>query len=270
MLYTVHVFSEKVDCDVPIEWIWFNFFYSITVLPIPTHVSVGNVTTFAGKEVTIPINVTTDDGKPFTGKVTIRFPDGSTKVVNVINGNGKTTWFVPYDYTPGKYPDHVRFAGNEKYLPSEGDGTITVIKIPVDIVVGKVTARPGDDVTIPIKVIPRDGSTFNGKVTVELPDGTRKVIDIVNGRGKIPWTVPKDYKPGTYPVKVYSNETNIYYPANGTGTVTVIVDHPVDNVTAQKPADHSKSGLAKHETGNPILVLIAVLALLGVNIKRRK
>lgn len=112
MLYTVHVFSEKVDCDVPIEWIWFNFFfYSITVLPIPTHVSVGNVTTFAGKEVTIPINVTTDDGKPFTGKVTIRFPDGSTKVVNVINGNGKTTWFVPYDYTPGKYPDHVRFAG---------------------------------------------------------------------------------------------------------------------------------------------------------------
>ena len=148
------------------------FFYSITVLPIPTHVSVGNVTTFAGKEVTIPIKVTTDDGKPFTGKVTIRFPDGSTKVVNVINGNGKTTWFVPYDYTPGKYPDHVRFAGNEKYLPSEGDGTITVIKIPVDIVVGKVTARLGDDVTIPITVIPRDGSTFNGKVTVELPDGT--------------------------------------------------------------------------------------------------
>ena len=70
---------------------------SITVLPIPTHVSVGNVTTFAGKEVTIPIKVTADDGKPFTGKVTIRFPDGSTKVVNVINGNGKTTWFVPYD-----------------------------------------------------------------------------------------------------------------------------------------------------------------------------
>lgn len=67
-------------------------------------------------------------------------------------------------------------------MPSEGDGTITVIKIPVDIVVGKVTARPGDDVTIPIKVIPRDGSTFNGKVTVELHDGTRKVIDIVNGR----------------------------------------------------------------------------------------
>ena len=69
---------------------------------------------------------------------------------------------------------------------------------------------------------------------------------------------------------MYSNETNIYYPANGTGTVTVIVGHPVDNVTAQKPADYSKSGLAKHETGNPILVLIAVLALLGVNIKRRK
>ena len=50
------------------------FFYSITVLPIPTHVSVGNVTTFAGKEVTIPIKVTTDDGKPFHWKSYNKIP----------------------------------------------------------------------------------------------------------------------------------------------------------------------------------------------------
>ena len=32
MLYTVHVFSEKVDCDVPIEWIWFIFFIFLGIL----------------------------------------------------------------------------------------------------------------------------------------------------------------------------------------------------------------------------------------------
>ncbi|WP_458402594.1 PKD domain-containing protein, partial [Methanobrevibacter sp.] len=248
----------------------------VEVVKIPTHISVGNVTTFAGMEVTIPINVTADDGKPFSGNVTITLPDGSNKTVEIINGTGTTTWFVPYDYTPDKYPDTVRFAGDNKYLPSEGNGTITVIKIPVDIIVGNVTGRPGDEVTIPIKVIPRDGSVFNGDVTVELPDGTVKVIKIVNGKGSVDWTIPEDYKAGKYPVKVYSNETNIYYAANGTGYVAVIVDDvpPTDdeNETHSDVAKKAvpKEGLAKYETGNPIVALLMVLALLGVSIKRRK
>lgn len=145
-----------------------------------------------------------------------------------------------------------------------------------------MTGKPGDDVTIPIKVIPRDGSVFNGKVTVELPDGTKKVIDIVNGKGSVDWTIPKDYKAGKYPVRVYSNETNIYYSANGTGYVTVIVEPPVPddkNKTPEKPVkpykkpaakQHAKSGLEKYETGNPIIALLIVLSLLGVNTKRRK
>lgn len=262
----------------------------IEVVKIPTYISVGNVTTFAGMEVTIPINVTADDGKPFNGKVTITLPDGTNKTVEIINGTGTTTWFVPYDYTPDRYPNDVKFAGDDKYLPSEGKGTITVIKIPVDIIVGDVTAHPGEEVTIPIDVIPRDGSVFNGKVTVELPDGTVKVVDIVNGIGSVIWTVPEDYEPGKYPVKVYSNGTNVYYPANGTGHVTVIVEPPAPgdhNKTLEKPVKpikpvkpektvkksakhHAKAGLAKYETGNPIIVLLMAILLLGINIKRRK
>ena len=252
----------------------------IEVVKIPTHITVGIVTTFAGMNVTIPINVTADDGKPFNGNVTITFPDGTTKTVEIVNGTGNTTWFVPYDYTPDKYPDNVKFNGSDKYLPSEGNGTITVIKIPVDIIVGNVTAHPGDDVLIPINVIPRDGSVFNGEIAVELPDGTVKVVEIINGEGSVPWKVPKDYKPGKYPVKAHSNETNIYYSADGLGFITVIdddEDEPVppideDNKThndTSKP-DVPENSLTKHETGNPLLVLIAVLALLGVNIKRRK
>lgn len=232
-------------------------------------------------EVTIPIVVTADDGKPFSGNVTITLPDGSNKTAEIINGTGSTTWFVPYDYTPDKYPDNVKFAGDDKYLPSEGNGTITVIKVPVEIVVGDVIAHPGEEVTIPIDVIPRDGSLFNGKVTVELPDGTVKIIDIVNGKGSVKWTVPNDYKAGKYPVKVYSDETNIYYAANGTGHVTVIVEPPVPghhNKTPEKPVkpvkkpvkQPVKAGLAKYETGNPIIALLLVVLLLGINIKRRK
>ena len=247
----------------------------VRVLPIPTHVSVGNVTTFAGREVTIPINVTADDGKPFNGNVTITLPDGSNKTVEIIDGKGNTTWFVPYDYTPDKYPDSVKFNGDAKYLPSEGKGTITVIKIPVDIIVGNVTCKPGDNVTIPIKVIPRDGSVFNGKITVELPDGSKKVIDIVNGQGSVDWKVPNNYN-RVYLVKASSNETEVYYPANGTGFITVIpdVEPPAGNDSENPDKDNVKppvkEGLAKHETGNPLFILLAVLSLLGVGLKRKK
>ena len=250
----------------------------VEVVKIPTNITVGNVTAFAGEEVTIPINVTADDGKPFNGNVTITFPNGDTKTVEIINGTGSTTWTVPEDYTPDKYPDTVRFDGDDKYLPSEGNGTITVIKTPVDIIVGNVTGKPGDDVVIPIDVVPQDGSEFNGKVTVELPDGTVKVIDIVNGKGKVPWTIPKDYKAGDYPVKVTFDGNTHYYPANGTGIVKVIVDPVPEPGHNDTPVDGTpedvkapvKAGLAKYETGNPIWALIGVLALLGVGIKRRE
>ena len=90
------------------------------------------------------------------------------------------------------------------------------------------------------------------------------------------WTVPEDYVPGDYLVKAHSDETNIYYPANGTGIITVIVEPPVPDdgnkthkdIPAKK--DLPKDSLAKYETGNPIMALLAVLALLGVGIKRRK
>ena len=204
--------------------------------------------------------------------------------MEIINGTGTTTWFVPYDYTPDRYPNDVKFAGDDKYLPSEGKGTITVIKIPVDIIVGDVTAHPGEEVTIPIDVIPRDGSVYNGKITVELPDGTIKTVDIVNGKGNVPWKVPKDYKSGKYLVKAHSNETNVYYPADGTGIIKVIENQPVPpvddgnkthkDVPSKKNVASKKNipqdSLKRYETGNPIMALLAVLALLGVGIRRRK
>jgi hypothetical protein len=269
--YTPDVYDDTIRVIGDVKYLPSNSTGTVTVLvPIPTHITVGNVTTFAGRNVTIPINVTADDGKPFNGNVTIILPDGSSKTVEITNGTGTTTWFVPSDYTPDKYPDTVRFDGDGKYLPSEGNGTITVIKIPVDIVVGNVTAHPGDKVTIPIEVIPRDGSLFNGNVTVELPDGSKKVVEITDGKGSVDWIIPMGYK-GNYSVKVSSNETEVYYPANGTGVITVIVDnHTAENATVAPHKSIPNGGLARHETGNPIFALLAVLALLGISVKRKK
>ena len=96
------------------------------------------------------------------------------------------------------------------------------------------------------------------------------------------WTVPEDYVPGDYLVKAHSDETNIYYPANGTGIITVIVEPPVPDdgnkthkdVPSKKNVASKKNipqdSLERYETGNPIMALLAVLALLGVGIRRRK
>ncbi|MEE1151197.1 MAG: hypothetical protein UH242_09630, partial [Methanobrevibacter sp.] len=67
----------------------------VTVEPIPTHTIVGNVTGYPGENVTIPVNVTADDGKPFTGQVNVTFPDGTSKIVDITNGTGNTTWKIP-------------------------------------------------------------------------------------------------------------------------------------------------------------------------------
>ena len=265
---------------------------TIIIVKIPTHISVGNITTYPGVNIVIPINVTADNGLPFNDDVIITLPDGTNQTVKIVDGKGNVTWFVPEDYTPDKYNDTVKYSGNEEYLPSSGIGTVTVIKIPVDIIVGNVTARPGDDVVIPIKVIPRDGSVFNGNVSVELPDGTIKVVEIINGEGSVDWTVPEDYD-GDYDVKVSFNGSVIYYPANGVGIITVIPDdstpgEPVEPVEPVEPAEPEEpvepaEPVAKKTapkqvdiktddkaTGNPILALLMVLALLGVNTKRRK
>ncbi len=138
-----------------------------------------------------------------------------------------------------------------------------------EFVVGNVTAYPSDKVIIPIEVIPRDGSLFNDNVTVELPDGTKKVVEIVNGKGSVEWTIPMYYK-GDYIVKVSSDDTGAYYPANGTGVITVIVEEHPQNGTVTPQKGMLKDTLVRHETGNPILALLAVLTLLGISVKRKK
>ena len=143
-------------------------------------------------------------------------------------------------------------------------------KIPVTIIVGNITAKPLDDIAIPISVIPEDGSVFNGNVTVTLPDGTVKVVEIINGFGIVNWTVPENYS-GLYPVGVTFDGDDTYLAADGLGYVNVIVDSASDIAQAQEDNAQQKDSvisMSNKTTGNPLFVLL--LVLMSVGIIRRK
>lgn len=98
-----------------------------------------------------------------------------------------------------------------------------------------------------------------------MPDGTVKVVKIVNGEGHADWRIPDNFK-GDYIVKVSFNGTGVYYPAtNGTCVITVIpVVHPVEenNTSPVKLVNASTKEVIPMDekaTGNPILMLLVVL-----------
>ncbi|WP_458405640.1 hypothetical protein [Methanobrevibacter sp.] len=232
---------------------------TVTVIQIPTHISVENVTAYPGMNVTIHINVTTDDNKAFSGNVTIEFPDGSNQTVEIIEGNGKVKWFVLENHDTGIYKDTVRYSGNDIYLASTGNGTITVLpKISIDIVVSNETAYPDSDVTVSINVTADDGTPFNGEVNVIMPDGSTKPVKIVDGvastalqlshfnllsakastigTGTADWHVPASFAPGNYSVSVEFDGNDKYLAANGSGNIEVIpipTETKVSNVTGK-------------------------------------
>lgn len=104
---------------------------------------------------------------------------------------------------------------------------------------------------------PEDGSVFNGYVTVKLPDGTKKVVKITNGKGNVDWMIPKDYK-GDYEVAVSFDGDDYYCPANGTGSIHVTPDNPdnnnTDNNTDDNHTDSSKTVLQAHPTDRKSVV----------------
>ena len=211
---------------------------NVTVEKIPTEVTVGNISAHPGDDVVIPVDVTSDDGVPFNGNITVELPDGSNKSVEIVNGSGDVPWTVPYGYE-GDYPVDGSYHGDDKYLPSNGTGIVTVEKIPSEVTVGNISAHPGDDVVIPVNVTLDDGVPFNGEINITLPDGSVVPVEIVNGSGDVPWTVPYGYE-GDYPVDGSYPGDGRYLPSEGTGIITVIPKIPtevtVGNISAH-PGD---------------------------------
>ena len=245
----------------------------ITIEKIPTSIDLENIGTKPNREIIIPITIKTDDDVPFNGKVSVELPDGTIQTAEITEGIGNTTWTVPDDYK-GEYNYTVRFDGDGTYLPSNNTAIIKVdSKIQVEIIVGNITAKPKDKVTIPIEVITEEESLFNGNVTVILPDGTEVTAQIINGEGSVEWTVPEDYN-GTYSVSVRFDGDDTFLEADGTGFITVTPETPDNPVTPISPvspdnpvapAKHSANKqipMDKTAPGNPIMALLIVLSSL--------
>ena len=232
---------------------------NVTVNPAPSLVNGSDVNVTYGEPIVVDYdsvnatNVTYEifdsEGNPIlNGTVG---PDGSIPVDQLPVGNYTVVWTTVVD------ANHTSATNTSK---------ITVNPIPTHVGVGNVTAHPGDNIIIPINVTADDGLPFNGNVTVILPDGTVKVVEIINGKGNVPWLVPDNYN-GTYPVFVSFNGDDVYLASNGTGFIIVIPDvpepvnpEPENRTSNEKPP--IEVPINNRATGNPILILFLLLLTL--------
>ena len=242
---------------------------------VPTETIVGNVSCYPNDNITIPITVIAADGGLLNDNITVFLPDGTKQTVEIINGKGSVNWTIPEDYD-GNYSVYGSFDGDDHYLPSNGTGFVYVPAIPTHIIVGNVSGKPGDTVIIPITVTADDGIPFNGNLTVLLPDGTNKTVEIINGKGSVSWVIPKNYK-GDYNVLAYFEGSGHYLPSSGIGFVNVVQNIPkpskdTNNGDFDVSNDDEIININTNDkvTGNPIIALLFALALLGVGIKTKK
>ena len=204
-----------------------------------------------------------DISKSAAGEYTAKVVNGRAVFKNVVLSR------------PGIYKGYLSYLGDGIYSPSNNTMKITVLKVPVDISVEvPSSAKPGETVMITVKVIPKDDSIFNGIVDVVLPDGTVKKVKITDGFGTVSWTIPKDFNAGNYTIKVIFGGDDYYYSGNASTNMEVVKDNrskPIKNETddykENKVAPHN---IAKHETGNPIYILLVILSIMGLMPLRRK
>ena len=224
---------------------------SITVNKIPSTVIPTAEDIYVGDTETIDIKVGPEDA---TGTVNITV-NGKT-YTNVPLVNGTASIDVP-GLKAGNYTVDVSYSGDDKYLPSNNTTTFEVKKIlpPVDVVAPTITV--GDDGVITVTV-PKDAT---GTITIEV-EGKKYTSPIKDG--KAVFIIP-GLKAGLHDIKAYYSGDDKYLPNNSTGTIEVL---PIKEPS--KDAEPVKSNLERYETGNPIVALLLVLALLGINIKRRK
>ena len=125
--YVVTATSEETDEYYAAEGTGY-----IDVVQYATTTTISSATGAPGEEVTLTINVTTEDGTPFNGDVVVTCPDGTEVTVTVTDGVGEFTWTIPEDATTGtEYQFTATFNGNTTYLASSGNGTVTVVAEPV-------------------------------------------------------------------------------------------------------------------------------------------
>ena len=93
-----------------------------------TNTTVSNASGEPGETVTLDVEVTTEDGEPFNGEVTVNGPDGFSTTVTITDGKGSFDWTIPEDAENGtEYEFTATFDGNSRYYGSNGTGIVDVV-----------------------------------------------------------------------------------------------------------------------------------------------
>ena len=223
----------------------------------------GIITVDKDGKVTVTIPEGAKPGDKITGKVLVRYPDGSTEEVPVtvtVGEQDKDIYTPKYDEGKGKPGSKVEIPlteENGKKIPtgttfeSDKPGIITVDKD------GKVT------VTIPEGAKPGDKVT--GKVTVTYPDGSKEDVPVnvtVTTPAKLTPTVELEQNPNTGDVTVtpkkpdgstYPPGTKVEIPGKNGNTITVTIGEDGKGTVPNNDLPEGKvPGVAKiTEPGKP-------------------
>ena len=184
-------------------------------------VTPSNVSSHPAYNVTINVNVTDKNGNPVTSGTVSTIINGVTYTSNVLNG--KATFKNVTMPNAGEYNYTVNYEGDSYYNPSTGTGILNITKFNTNLSVSNVTGEPGDNVLVFINLTDENGENLNGNVTVNLPNGSKIIVPIVNGKGNYTYTLPGV---GNYTLNVTYGGDSLYNGSNGTGNVKVT--SPID------------------------------------------
>ncbi len=122
---------------------------NIRIEPLTTHITVGDVSNFAGQDVPITAHVNDEDNKPVDGGNVIFTINGAERSASVLGGVATLTWTIPDSWSVGvntilaDYDDTGTIYGD-----SNTTARLTVTKTPSKLTVHDVAGEVGDTVTL--------------------------------------------------------------------------------------------------------------------------
>ena len=230
---------------------------NFTVSKVDSTISATSKNIKVGKDEVITVTVPKDA----TGRVLVDI-DGVGYYADIVNGMAKV--IVP-ELPSAKYTAKVTYEGDDKYLPSTTTTKFTVTKNAAPISADGDEVKQGEDATVVVKV-PSDAT---GTVTITV-DGKKYTAQVENG--KAVFVIPGLTKGDHDVTAVYSGDKK--YDANDTITDIEVTysDNPNPDPDPENGDQDVQNGgvdLSQHATGNPILMLLLILILIGSTQLRR-
>lgn len=225
------------------------------VKALPSSIDITTHDIYVGEDESIQVVVNYTDA---TGNITITV-DGKNYSSPVVNGTAK---FIVPGLKAGEYDVVATYSGDDKYLPSNATGEFKVSKLTPAINVDAPDIKVGED----------------GVITVSVPEDATGMITIVIGGkeytapikdGKAIFVIP-GLSEGTYEIIAYYSGDDKYNSIDGVGSINVL--HLEENKTIEVVENPSIDvGLVSYPTGNPILMVLLAVMLIGfASIKRFK